>query len=152
MTQFRARETIEGQILLTPEVVRFTAVEKSGILENLEVFASIGFALEDFGASDMIIRETPVPQSVEAIKENVLEVLKLLERHKTVDLSDIREKMLHQMACKSSVRAGRKLNEEETTELLIQLDLLGETNTCPHGRPIRISITKFELEKMFLRG
>ncbi|MCL2838834.1 MAG: DNA mismatch repair endonuclease MutL [Oscillospiraceae bacterium] len=152
MSQLRSKENIEGQILLTPEIISFTATEKAEILENIEVFASLGFVLEDFGASDIIVRETPVPQSVDAIKENVLDALKLLVRHRNLDLTDIREKILHSVACKSSVRAGRKLSDQEAAELLTQLDNLGGINTCPHGRPIKVEITRRELEKMFGRA
>jgi len=152
MAQLRSKENIEGQILLTPEIISFTAIEKAEILENTELFASLGFVIEDFGASDIIVRETPVPQSVDAIKENVLDALKLLGRHRNLDLTDIREKILHSVACKSSVRAGRKLSDEEAAELLTQLDNLCGINTCPHGRPIKVEMTRRELEKMFGRG
>jgi len=152
MAQLKSQETIAGQILLTPEIIRFTATEKAEILENIDVFSSLGFVLEDFGASEMLVRETPVQQSADMIKENIFYVLKLLQRHVDVDFTDIREKALHNIACKSSIRAGRKLKLEEAEGLLTQIDDLGNINTCPHGRPIKVIFTKPELEKMFKRG
>jgi len=152
MARLRARERVEGQMLLTPEIIRFTAIEKAGILENIDVFSSLGFEIEDFGASDVIVRQVPVPQSVDVIKENILHALKLLERHGTADVTDVREKVLHRMACGQSVRAGKKLSVEEMEELLKQVDNLGGNVTCPHGRPIKVALTKPELEKMFMRG
>jgi len=152
MSRLRARESVEGQMLLTPEIIRFTAIEKAEILENLNMFSTLGFEIEDFGASDVIVRQVPIPQSVDIIKENILHALKLLERHGTVDITDIREKVLHRMACGQSVRAGKRLSVAEMEELLKQVDNLGGNVTCPHGRPIKIVLTKSELEKMFMRG
>ena len=152
MSQLKSQENISGQLLLTPEIIRFTATEKAEILSNIDVFSSLGFMIEDFGVSDIIVHQTPIAQSVDIIKEDVFYILKLLQRHANVDLADVREKTLHKLACKSSVCAGRKLTTEEVEELLTQLDNLENINTCPHGRPIKIMLTKNELEKMFKRA
>ncbi len=55
------------------------------------------------------------------------------------------------MSCKAAVKAGDELSEREILALLRDLMEKKVPMTCPHGRPIMISITKKQLERTFKR-
>ena len=58
---------------------------------------------------------------------------------------------LKQKACKSAVKAGKKLTENEIIVLLKQREKNNMVLQCPHGRPAAVVLTKTDLEKMFKR-
>ncbi|HHY76967.1 MAG TPA: DNA mismatch repair protein MutL, partial [Clostridiales bacterium] len=67
------------------------------------------------------------------------------------DYNSIYEKAIMELACKSAIKANKKLSEKEAEELIIRLLKTKQPYTCPHGRPTMISFTKNELEKKFKR-
>ena len=84
------------------------------------------------------------------IKEFFDSVLGNIETFINKPISFINEKFT-QLACKSAIKAGNRISEEEINILIKRF--LQENNTllCPHGRPIIIQISKSEIEKMFRR-
>ena len=56
-----------------------------------------------------------------------------------------------QLACKSAVKAGNTLSENEINILLNQFMQGNHVLLCPHGRPIVIMFERSQLEKMFKR-
>jgi len=140
-----------GQILLTPEIIEFTASEKAEILENVDAFSALGFAVSDFGSGNVMVGQAPAPLDGGSIKSVILEILEKLKTRVSIDAAELMTSVTHSIACKSSVRANDKLNPSEIEKLLDLLDGLGNINTCPHGRPIKISISKTDFEKMFKR-
>ena len=61
------------------------------------------------------------------------------------------ERVLYTIACKAAVKANHKYSLKELETLLNAVLDLENINTCPHGRPIIITMTKKELEKEFKR-
>jgi len=61
-----------------------------------------------------------------------------------------REQILHSMACKAAIKAGRS-NEPAELDRLCQAVLSGRVKYCPHGRPVAVSLTKGKLDKLFGR-
>ena len=59
--------------------------------------------------------------------------------------------MLHTMACKASIKGGW---ETDPAELRVLMDKVqsGEIQYCPHGRPVKVKLTRYEIEKMFKRA
>ena len=55
------------------------------------------------------------------------------------------------MACHSVVRAGQSLSVVQMTELLKSMDQFALSSFCPHGRPVSVDKSFFELEKLFGR-
>ena len=64
---------------------------------------------------------------------------------------DIKRAKLMQMACKHAIKGGDMLRDEELEELMHLIQAEKVPFTCPHGRPILISLTKKELEMRFKR-
>ncbi len=67
------------------------------------------------------------------------------------DFSLLIDSLLDLLACHSAVRANHRLNAEEAKQLCKELDTLGHRISCPHGRPIALSLSKHSLYKAFGR-
>ena len=142
------RRKLESQQLLIPQKIEVTAVEKSIISENQEIFSEFGFDIDQFSDNEMLLRSVPVFDFREDVK-NVLQ--KLLEDLKNEnEIKDLRENIIISMSCKGAVKAGQKLDMDEMRNMVRRLHEVGKY-TCPHGRPIIVKLTKNDLDKMFGR-
>ncbi len=146
-----AKKEVTSQMLLLPVAVELSAMEYVTFTENEARFAEMGFEIEDFGGSTVLIRATP-----EALPEDELKslLLELIDRFSTKHPEIITEKMeraLYTIACKAAVKANHTYSIKELETLLFAVLDLENINTCPHGRPIIITMTKKELEKEFKR-
>ena len=56
-----------------------------------------------------------------------------------------------QMACKKAIKGGDKLTMEEIKPLLTDMLASNAPPTCPHGRPLVITLNRSEIEKRFRR-
>jgi len=136
-----ARNESLAQYLLTPVVIELT---------NQEI-VFLGFIFESFGNNSIILRSVPIPDEGVGVKEAFLEVVDfLMSKGRKYD-KIIEEDALYQIACKSAVKANKKLDEIEIKAILDKLNMLQNPYTCPHGRPTVVKITKYEFEKMFKR-
>ena len=139
---------LESQQLLIPQKIEVTAVEKSIISENHEIFSEFGFDIDQFSDNEMLLRAVPAFDFREDVK-NVLQ--KLLEDLKNEnEIKDLRENIIISMSCKGAVKAGQKLDMGEMRNMVRRLHEVGKY-TCPHGRPIIVKLTKNDLDKMFGR-
>ena len=139
---------LESQQLLIPQKIEVTAVEKSIISENQEIFSEFGFDIDQFSDNEMLLRAVPAFDFREDVK-NVLQ--KLLEDLKNENvIKDLRENIIISMSCKGAVKAGQKLDMGEMRNMVRRLHEVGKY-TCPHGRPIIVKLTKNDLDKMFGR-
>ena len=139
---------LESQQLLIPQKIEVTAVEKSIISENQEIFSEFGFDIDQFSDNEMLLRAVPAFDFRENVK-NVLQ--KLLEDLKNEnEIKDLRENIIISMSCKGAVKAGQKLDMDEMRNMVRRLHEVGKY-TCPHGRPIIVKLTKNDLDKMFGR-
>ena len=142
------RRKLESQQLLIPQKIEVTAVEKSIISENQEIFSEFGFDIDQFSDNEMLLRSVPAFDFREDVK-NVLQ--KLLEDLKNEnEIKDLRENIIISMSCKGAVKAGQKLDMDEMRNMVRRLHEVGKY-TCPHGRPIIVKLTKNDLDKMFGR-
>ena len=145
------QEPLMCQALLAPLVAEFAAEEYSALAANLELLREFGFECEEFGGGSLILRAIPADiDSGDAIP--ALEELadKLVTAH-TADPAAARDALLHTMACKAAIKGGWK---SDLSELRVLVDKVqsGEVQFCPHGRPVKAKLTKYELEKMFKRA
>lgn len=142
-----------SQGLLVPVVLDLDPSERVLLAENMEFFSEYGFEIEDFGGGSFIVRSTPVIGSDKEIISLVFEILEILKGNKKGGIMSLEERTLDTIACKYAIKANKKLSFAEMEDLLKGLDELLEKGitTCPHGRPIKVSLSKYELEKMFKR-
>lgn len=65
--------------------------------------------------------------------------------------SKLREEAAIMMSCKASIKANHHLRNDEIQALLDELRRSSDPFTCPHGRPIIVHYSTYEMEKMFKR-
>ena len=143
-------EPIMRQQLLTPAAVELPQEQYAALLENLEVLTQFGFEAEDFGAGCLMVRAVPAELDAGLIRETLEELSeKLLTGG--ADPAAARDAMLHTLACKASIKGGWRSDPAELRALIDRVQS-GEIQFCPHGRPVKVKLSKYEIEKMFKRA
>ncbi|MBE7050311.1 MAG: DNA mismatch repair endonuclease MutL [Ruminococcaceae bacterium] len=142
---------IYSQNLLIPETVDLDPVSFPLVWEKEEFFTSLGFELEKFGEKTVLIRSVPAILQDANIKDAFLEILSLLEKGYANITKTLLEDVLHTMSCKRAIKGNQILNQKEMESLSEKVISLDYINTCPHGRPICISMSEYEMEKQFKR-
>lgn len=146
-----ATVTNELQPLLIPLTFTYSSSEYVLIESYRDQLAACGVFLEPFGHNSFIVRSHPQwfpkGEEVAIIEEMIKQVLEM----KKVDMKQLREKAAIMMSCKQSIKANQFLRNDEIFALLESLRKTSDPFTCPHGRPIIIHFSTYELEKMFKR-
>jgi len=141
----------ERQLLLIPHTFHYSADEKARIEESMSLLEEVGIYLEEFGPTSYIVREFPTwfPEGEETeVIENLIE--QVLDSKK-IDIGKLREEAAIMMSCKRSIKANHHLTMSDMERLLNDLSEMENPFTCPHGRPVLIHFTSYEIEKMFKR-
>ncbi|MHA7963402.1 DNA mismatch repair endonuclease MutL [Paenibacillus sp. CAU 1782] len=142
----------ESQGLLVPLTLEFTPGEAMQLRDRLELFREAGVDIEPFGAQTFLVRAYPqwLPHGEEkAVLEEMAELL--IAERKSIDIGKLREKAAIMCACKASIKANDRMTREEGDVLLARLSGCSQPYTCPHGRPIIVHLSTYQLEKMFKR-
>ena len=139
----------ELQELLVPITLEFTADQAMKIKEYAQELETVGVFLEEFGSHSFLVRSHPqwLPKGEES--EVIEEMIEQLLSMKRVDVAKLREEAAIMMSCKGSIKANRHLRNDEIQALLNTLRETNDPFTCPHGRPIMIQYSTYELEKLF---
>lgn len=145
------KREIASQLLLVPVTVDLTASEMAAFSENAERFNEMGFELEEFGTNTLILRATPEALDEEALKNLVIELVDGFLENKQEIISEKMQRALYTIACKAAVKANHKFDNTQLEALLKEILALKNINTCPHGRPIIVTMSQKELEKEFKR-
>lgn len=143
--------TNETQSLLLPLTFNFSRDEHMIIEKYFQPLKEAGIFLEPIGHHDYMVSEYPVwlPQ-VEA-EEVIKDMIDYVLKHERVDIKKLREDAAIMMSCKKSIKANHYLRNHEMAHLIDELRETTDPFTCPHGRPIIIELTTYELEKLFKR-
>lgn len=136
--------------LLFPRQVKLSPKEYKVILEHLDMLKDFGIDVEDFGHSSLIVRSLPDVLKESDIRGILSDVASCLIEDIRPDKS-LKETLAAKIACHSSIRGKTILNQEETSNLITQLEQTDQPDQCPHGRPTRIFFTLDDLKKMFKR-
>ncbi|WP_394232449.1 DNA mismatch repair endonuclease MutL [Niallia oryzisoli] len=141
----------ELQELLVPITFEYSTDESVKIEEHKSELEKVGVFLEPFGFNSYIVKAHPqwFPKGEE--KEIIEDMIEQLLSMKKVDIKKLREEAAIMMSCKGSIKANRHLRNDEIQALLDELRQTSDPFTCPHGRPIIIHTSVYELEKMFKR-
>ena len=146
-----AQNKVSSQVLLSPVTVTLNKNDYNTVLENLDVFTKAGYLVEDFGSGVIIVRECPMLISGDDIEDTVVEIASYLVQNKTNVESEKIDRIHHTSACKAAIKAGYKNSTAELKVLAEQVLYDDEIRYCPHGRPVLIEMSKYDLEKQFGR-
>lgn len=139
-----------SQSLVLPVIINVNNQEDNFLQENQQVFEQIGFKIEEYGKCCYRVFEIPFVLAGKDINEYFQDVFKNLNTFVNKPLDFIKDDLC-QKACKSSVKAGNKLTNEEIKILIDSLATNKSTLLCPHGRPIIVKLTRTDIEKWFKR-
>ncbi|MFS0817288.1 MULTISPECIES: DNA mismatch repair endonuclease MutL [Lysinibacillus] len=141
----------ERQALLLPLTFHYAADEALILREHKQELEAVGVFLEEFGQSSFVVREHPswFPQGDE--QEIIEDLIEQVLTTKKADVKKLREAAAIMMSCKKSIKANHFLTKEQMETLLRDLRNADNPFTCPHGRPVLIHFTSYEVEKMFKR-
>ena len=139
------------QILLFPEIIELSNDKTEVTKKYLDYFKELGFDIEDFGNNTFKITAVPFFVEKVEIKSFIDEIItSIIDETQNKELIPL-ENLRHLIACKSAIKANKKLSLDEMKSLFAKLMTLKEPFFCPHGRPVIHKFTKYELEKIFKR-
>jgi DNA mismatch repair protein MutL len=147
-----AKNGVQRQILLIPEIVELDEATVEKLLDRAEELASFGLAIDSFGPGAVAVRETPSLLG----KANAAGLLRDLAEHMAEwdEALPLERRLMHvaaTMACHGSVRAGRRLKPEEMNALLREMEDTPNSGQCNHGRPTYVELKLADIEKLFGR-
>jgi len=152
MKQMLANGGVRRQVLLIPEVVELDPSEAEAIAARAEELAQLGLVIEPFGPGAILVRETPAllghVDAAGMLKDLADDIAELGEAHA---LKERLEEVCSSMACRGSVRAGRRLTADEMNSLLRQMEATPFSGQCNHGRPTYVELKLADIEKLFGR-
>ncbi len=140
-----------AQPLLVPQVVTLTHKELATLEENREALLQTGFEVDSFGDHAIQIRAVPLILGQPQAKSFFIELLDQLDSMRGLTSLEKRRTTILQLACKRAVKGGERLPRVEIEDLVHRTTESGVTPTCPHGRPLVVSISHQELDKRFKR-
>ncbi|QUX19203.1 DNA mismatch repair endonuclease MutL [Staphylococcus haemolyticus] len=143
--------TNEVQDLLIPLTFHFSKDEQMIIDQYQDELDKVGVHLEHFGGHDYIVNSYPVWFPKAEAEEIIQDMVELVLNDKKVNVKKMREDAAIMMSCKKSIKANHYLKNNEMADLIDQLREAEDPFTCPHGRPIIINFSNYELEKLFKR-
>ncbi|WP_239749616.1 DNA mismatch repair endonuclease MutL [Mammaliicoccus sp. H-M34] len=143
--------TNETQSLLLPLTFNFSRDEHMIIEKYLRPLEEAGIFLEPIGHHDYMVSEYPVWLPHIEAEEIIKDMIDYVLKHEKVDIKKLREDAAIMMSCKKSIKANHYLRNHEMSHLIDELRDTTDPFTCPHGRPIIIELTTYELEKLFKR-
>lgn len=143
--------TIVVQQLLVPTILDLSLEDYAYYEENNKVFSEAGFVIEHFGGETISIKEVPYFLGKLDSKKLFMEILDNLKGLGSGRTSEVKLNKIASMACRSAVKANDYLNHDEMEKLIEDLRYINDPFYCPHGRPIIIKFTEYELNKKFRR-
>lgn len=151
LVNWMKKERVNSQKLIEPIILELTPAEIYIVKGNLDILNRMGFEIEEFGSNALAIRSVPVFFGVPQTRAFISDLIDGFGRGE--EAKDLRQKEedIIRMACKKAVKANKKLTVQEMEGLIRQLNRAEMPFSCPHGRPVIVTLTKYELEKMFRR-
>ena len=148
--QLRKQADIPTQVLLQPVVVDLSGEEYAAILDGMEQIQALGFSMEAFGQHSIAVREIPAYIEAGNLTLIVSEMAEKLMHRRTPE-PDCLDDLIHTVSCKAAIKGGWKTSMQEMQSLCERVLSDPEVTCCPHGRPVTVRLTKYELDKMFKR-
>lgn len=146
-----AGHSVNSQILAVPAIIPLTFDEYAIYKDNEQIFKDSGFMVEDFGDSDVLVREVPLFLGKPQVSDLFHEIIDNIKGMGTGLTVDVKYNRIATIACKAAVKAHDKLTDLEINGLLEELRFIDEPFNCPHGRPTILKYELKDIEKSFKR-
>ena len=153
LKQAQQGEGIRSQPLLVPLSLDVSEGEADVCEERQDWFRTLGFETGRLGREQIVVRQVPALLANSDVAALVRDVLSdLLEHGSSQRIQDSVNELLSTMACHGSIRANRRLSNDEMNGLLREMERTERSGQCNHGRPTWVQVSIEELNKLFLRG
>ncbi len=149
--QLIASQHTESQQLLAPIAVALSREEYAALMCQTEALCEVGFEVEDFGGSEVLIRAVPMILSGCDISQVICEIAGGFAQGNHKIRSSALDWIYHSTACRAAVKAGDESRPAELASFAERVLYNDDIRTCPHGRPVCFSLTRQEIEKQFGR-
>lgn len=149
--RLKSSTVINSQVLLAPVIVHLSKDEYSVVCDNLDLYSKCGFLIEDFGGSSVAVRECPSILDNEDIEDLIVETAGKLLDGKTDITPEQMDWIFHSTSCRAAVKAGDYTSDYEQELFVKKLLSMPDIRYCPHGRPVMIKMSKYDIEKQFGR-
>jgi len=146
------QEKISAQALLAPVPCRVGPDAAAILVGNKDLLEELGFDIDAFGDNTVLLRQIPMDLSQEDAADAIESLAADLMNGRREKAQNIRDELLHTVACKAAIKAGWHTDEKELMALVTQVMAREDLKYCPHGRPICVSLSKKQLEKQFKRS
>ena len=141
---------IPSQALLSQTTLRLSAGDAEVLENNGELLLELGFEIEPFGENTFIVRAVPADLSIHEVSSAIEEIIEKLKSGKIVDPQEKKREIFHTVACKAAIKAGWDTDMLELQKIADAV-ISGRIKYCPHGRPVSVTVTRQDLDKMFKR-
>jgi DNA mismatch repair protein MutL len=143
---------VARQALLLPEVVNLDPAEAERVTARAAELAELGLVVEGFGPGAVLVRETPALLGEVDVQGLVKDIADdLAENDTAMGLKERLGEVCGTLACRGSVRAGRRLAPAEMNALLRQMEVTPHAGQCNHGRPTYVELKLADIERLFGR-
>lgn len=139
------------QQLLIPCIIDLSLDDYECYKENIDIFTNSGFVIEEFGGNTIALKEVPYFLGKLDSKNFLLSIIDNLKNLGSGKTVEVKLNKIATMACKAAVKANDYLTQIEMEKLISDLRYIDNPFNCPHGRPIIIKFTEYELDKKFRR-
>lgn len=147
---YRNHEVMSQQVS-PPIILSLSLREEEAYLRYQERFAALGFVIEPFGGHEYAMSAVPVDLYRLSEEELFCSLLDQLVETPVFGPADVILEKIASMSCKAAIKGNTKISEPEARHLVEELMTLENPFQCPHGRPIIITMSKYEIEKKFKR-
>ena len=146
------QESISSQMLLKAVPCSLSADAVAILTENRDLLEELGFEADPFGDNTILLRQIPMDLDPEMAAEAIESLASDLLSGRREKKENLRDELLHTVACKAAIKAGWHSDQKELLVLAQQVMAREDLKYCPHGRPICITLSKKQLEKQFKRA
>ncbi|HSF31069.1 MAG TPA: DNA mismatch repair endonuclease MutL [Candidatus Tectomicrobia bacterium] len=146
-------EAVPRQHLLFPTPIELTPAAMVWFEEFRALLERIGFEAEPFGGATVVLRTVPAVLAEYPYLEIYRDTFAALAATgRASPYDEIVEAMLASLACHDAIKINRPLDLSEMRRLLDDFARVGAPATCPHGRPLALTIPVSELRRRFHRS
>ncbi|MBO6157979.1 MAG: DNA mismatch repair endonuclease MutL [Firmicutes bacterium] len=142
---------MDTQELMEPSVLSVNPKAVAFLPEYQDVLTRLGYKVEAFGEDALIVRGVPFLFGRALPAEDMTKIIDMLYEGHVDTARDLLIDKIASMSCKAAIKGNDAISFEEAKSLLDQLFASENPYNCPHGRPTIISVTKYQMEKRFLR-